>query len=128
MDLVAGGLVHEARIFFCAFREDHESRHLRDLQKLERILSTLNSEEMELARPFRLNKLKIKLCEYSYDLLLQYLQKTHSHTILGIINEHIDFEVYPGQPTTVSDNADFATVEGRNNNFGKQMNHNLRWG
>ncbi|XP_074583367.1 transcription initiation factor TFIID subunit 5-like isoform X1 [Curcuma longa] len=128
MDLVAGGLVHEARIFFCAFREDHESRHLRDLQKLERILSTLNSEEMELARPFRLNKLKIKLCEYSYDLLLQYLQKTHSLTILGIINEHIDFEVYPGQPTTVSDNADFATVEGRNNNFGKQMNHNLRWG
>lgn len=36
--------------------------------------------------------------------------------------------VYPGQPTTVADNADFATVEGRNNKFGKQMNQNIRWG
>ncbi|KAG6471680.1 hypothetical protein ZIOFF_069126 [Zingiber officinale] len=70
----------------------------------------------------------LDLYKYSYDLLLQYLQKTHTLTILGIINEHIDFEVYPGQPTTVADNADFATAEGRNNKFGKQMNQNIRWG
>ncbi|RZR96661.1 hypothetical protein BHM03_00025705 [Ensete ventricosum] len=34
----------------------------------------------------------LDLYKYAYDLLLQYLQKTQSLTILGIINERINFE------------------------------------
>ena len=30
--------------------------------------------------------------QYSYELLLQFLQKTQSTTILGVINEHINFQ------------------------------------
>jgi len=51
-----------------------------------------NFQEMELARSLRQNKFKIKLCEYSYELLLQYLQKTQALVVLGVINEHITFE------------------------------------
>lgn len=31
-------------------------------------------------------------CQYSYELLLQFLHKSQSTTILGIINEHINFQ------------------------------------
>jgi hypothetical protein len=30
--------------------------------------------------------------QYSYELLLQYLQKTQALVVLGVINEHITFE------------------------------------
>uniref|UniRef100_A0A0E0LE17 TFIID subunit TAF5 NTD2 domain-containing protein n=1 Tax=Oryza punctata TaxID=4537 RepID=A0A0E0LE17_ORYPU len=73
MDLVAEGHTQEARSFFHTFREDHELMHSRDLQKLEGILS-----------PSHL--------EYSYELLLQYLQKTQALVVLGIINERTTFD------------------------------------
>ncbi|WOK92596.1 transcription initiation factor TFIID subunit 5 isoform X4 [Canna indica] len=127
IDIMEGGLVHEARNFFRTFREDHEIMHLRDLQKLEGINSPLQLEEIELARSLRQNKFRIKMCEYSYELLLQYLQKTQSFTMLGVINEHINFEVSTGQPTSASDNVDFVTIEGRNG--ARQINQNeVHWG
>ncbi|XP_038984199.1 transcription initiation factor TFIID subunit 5 isoform X3 [Phoenix dactylifera] len=129
MDLVAEGHMQEARTFFHTFREDHELTHLRDLQKLEGILSPSHLEEMELARSLRQNKVKIKLCEYSYDLLLQYLQKTQSFTMLGIINEHINFEVSAGQPSSISDDADVVALVGSSQDIAKHINQKeVRWG
>ncbi|KAK4375211.1 hypothetical protein RND71_005888 [Anisodus tanguticus] len=92
MELVARGHNQEARAFFNSYREDHEMTHLRDLQKLEGVLSPSHLEEMEFAHSIRLSKVNIKMCQYSYDLLLQYLHKTESITMLGIINERINFQ------------------------------------
>ncbi|WOL13509.1 transcription initiation factor TFIID subunit 5 isoform X1 [Canna indica] len=129
MDLVAEGHMQDARTFFQTFREDHELMHLRDLQKLEGLLSPSHLEEMELARSLRQNKVKIKICEYSYDLLLQYLQKTQSLTILGIINERINFEVSPGQPISISDDAEVVALIGSSHDLAKQINQQeVRWG
>ncbi|KAG5034168.1 hypothetical protein JHK87_009078 [Glycine soja] len=67
MDLVAKGHVQEARNFFNTFREDHEMMHLRDLQKLEGVLSPNHLEEMEFAHSLRKSKFNIKICEvYSF--------------------------------------------------------------
>ncbi|OAY80646.1 Transcription initiation factor TFIID subunit 5 [Ananas comosus] len=129
MDLVAEGHMQEARTFFHTFREDHELMHLRDLQKLEGILSPSHLEEMELARTLRQSKVKIKLCEYSYDLLLQYLQKTQSIAMLGIINEHINFEVSAGKPSSIADDADVVALVGSSQDEAKQINQKeVRWG
>ncbi|CAL9775121.1 unnamed protein product [Musa acuminata subsp. burmannicoides] len=129
MDLVAEGHMRDARTFFQTFREDHELMHLRDLQKLEGILSPSHLEEMELARSLRQNKVKIKICQYAYDLLLQYLQKTQSLTILGIINERINFEVSPGQPISISDDMEVVALVGSNHDLAKQINQKeVRWG
>ncbi|KAG9155646.1 hypothetical protein Leryth_003933 [Lithospermum erythrorhizon] len=106
MDLVAKGQIQEARAFFHSFREDHETLHLRDLQKLEGVLSPSHLEEMEFAHTLRLRKVNIKMCQYSYDLLLQYLHKNDSMTMLGLINEHINFKVSPGQPSSISEDAE----------------------
>ncbi|XP_042470278.1 transcription initiation factor TFIID subunit 5 [Zingiber officinale] len=129
MDLVAEGHMQDAREFFQNFREDHELMHLRDLQKLEGILSPSHLEEMELARSLRQNKVRIKICEYSYDLLLQYLQKTQSFSILGIVNERINFEVSPGQPISISDDAEVVALVGSSHDLAKHINQKeVRWG
>ncbi|VAI34923.1 unnamed protein product [Triticum turgidum subsp. durum] len=129
MDLVSEGHTLEARAFFLKFREDHELMHSRDLQKLEGTLSPLHLEEMDLARSLRENKFRIKLCEYSYELLLQYLQKTQALVMLGIINERIIFEVSAGQPSLISDDADVVALVGTSKDLAKQINQKeVHWG
>ncbi|KAH7510534.1 hypothetical protein FEM48_ZijujUnG0118600 [Ziziphus jujuba var. spinosa] len=129
MDLVANGHVQEARTFFNSFREDHEMMHLRDLQKLEGVLSPSHLEEMEFAHTLRKSKISIKMCQYSYDLLLQFLQKPQSTTILGIINEHINFQVSPGPPSSICDDADVVTVIGGSQDAANQINQKeVHWG
>ncbi|KAF5743360.1 hypothetical protein HS088_TW09G01428 [Tripterygium wilfordii] len=40
----------------------------------------------------RQSSVNIKLCQHSSKLMLQYLHKSESTTMLGIINEHINFQ------------------------------------
>ncbi|KAK8535205.1 hypothetical protein V6N12_056734 [Hibiscus sabdariffa] len=129
MDLVVKGHLQEARTFFNAFHEDHQLMHSRDLQKLEGVLSQSHLEEMEFARSLRQNKVNIKICQYSYDLLLQYLHKTQSSAMLGVINEHINFQVTSGQPGSISDDIEVVTLIGSCQDAANQMNQKeIHWG
>ncbi|XP_071920810.1 transcription initiation factor TFIID subunit 5 isoform X4 [Coffea arabica] len=129
MDLIAKGHIQEARTLFNSFREDHEMMHARDLQKLEGVLSPSHLEEMEFAHSLRQSKFNIKICQYSYDLLLQYLHKTQSVVMLGLINEHINFQVSPGQPTSISDDAEVVTFMGSGQDATNLINQKeIHWG
>ncbi|GMQ02873.1 hypothetical protein CsSME_00048911 [Camellia sinensis var. sinensis] len=132
MDLVAKGHIQEVMIqtrnFFNSFREDHETMHLRDLQKLEGVLSLCHLEEMEFAHSLRQSKVNLKICQYSYELLLQYLHKTQSITMLGVINEHINFQVSPGQPSSISDD-EGVTLVGSGQDAANLINQKeIHWG
>jgi transcription initiation factor TFIID subunit 5 len=84
---------------------------------------------MELARSLRKNQFRIKLCEYSYELLLQYLQKTQALVVLGIINERTTFDVSPGQPSLISDDTDVVALVGTKKDLAKQINlKEVHWG
>ncbi|MBA0821074.1 hypothetical protein Goarm_017952 [Gossypium armourianum] len=129
MDLVAKGHLQEARTFFNAFHEDHELMHSRDLQKLEGVLLQSHLEEMEFARSLRQNKVNIKICQYSYGLLLQYLHKTQSTAMLGVINEHINFQVTSGQPGSISDDTEVVTLIGSCQDAASLINQKeIHWG
>ncbi|KAL5074444.1 hypothetical protein RYX36_013428 [Vicia faba] len=129
MDLVAKGHIQEARNFFNTFREDHELMHLRDIQKLEGVLSPTHLKEMEFAHSLRQSKFNIKICEYSYELLLQHLHSTQSTTILGIVNEHINFQVTSGQPSLISDDPEAVTLIGSSQEAANQTNQKeIHWG
>ncbi|XP_047945491.1 transcription initiation factor TFIID subunit 5-like [Salvia hispanica] len=129
MDLVAKGHIQEARSFFNSFRGDHEVMHTRDLQKLEGVLSPSHLEEMEFAHSLRQSKVGIKICQYSYDLLLQYLHKSQSITMLGIVNEHINFQVSPGQPSSIADDAEYVTFFGSEQDAANLINQKeIHWG
>ncbi|XP_073122677.1 transcription initiation factor TFIID subunit 5 isoform X1 [Henckelia pumila] len=129
MDLVGKGHISEARVFFNSFRGDHEIIHARDLQKLEGVLSPSHLEEMEFARALRQSKVNMKICQYSYDLLLQYLHKSQSITMLGIINEHINFQVSPGQPSSIADDTEFVALYGSGQDAADLINQKeIHWG
>ncbi|XP_057531482.1 transcription initiation factor TFIID subunit 5 [Amaranthus tricolor] len=129
MDLIARGHLQEARNFFNTFCEDHETMHQRDLQKLEGVLSPSHLEEMEFAHTLRQSKVNIKICQYAYELLLQYLHNTQSITMLGVINEHINFQVSPGQPSSISDDADAVTlVDGGQDVANLTNQKEIQWG
>ncbi|KAI4376201.1 hypothetical protein MLD38_013989 [Melastoma candidum] len=91
MDLIAQG-----RSFFNSFRDDHSMMHSGDLLKLEGVLSPSHLEEMEFAHYLRNTKATIKICQ--------------SFTMLGIINQWINFQVSPGQPTSLSDDVGDETI------------------
>lgn len=129
MDLISKGHLQEAHTFFNSFREDHETMHQRDLQKLEGVLSPSHLEEMEFAHSLRKSKVNIKICQYSYDLLLQYLHNSQSITMLGIINEHINFQVAPGQPGSITDDAEAVTLVGSGQEVAGLINQKeIHWG
>ncbi|CAM6105979.1 unnamed protein product [Calypogeia fissa] len=129
MDLVAKGFSQEARAFFQSFREDHEALHLRDLQKLEGVLVPQHLQETELARTFRENKIGIRMCQYSFELLLQYLHNTDSMLMLGIVNEHINLQVFPGQPSPLFEEEEAVTLTGKAQEALDMINQKeIRWG
>ncbi|KAL2317983.1 hypothetical protein Fmac_031859 [Flemingia macrophylla] len=129
MDLVARGYLHEAWNFFNTFREDHEKMHSRDLQKLELVLSPTQLEEMEFAHSLRQSKFNIKICGYSYELLLQHLHSMQSTTIIGVINEHISFKVTNGQPSSISDDPEAVTLTGNIQDAANHVNQKeILWG
>ncbi|XP_048227970.1 transcription initiation factor TFIID subunit 5 isoform X2 [Ricinus communis] len=129
MDLVAKAHIQEARTFFNNFREDHETMHSRDLQKLEGVLSPSHLEEMEFAHTLRQSKVNIKICQYSNELLMQYLRNTKSTMMLGIVNEHINFQVSPGQPSSISDDDEVVTLIGSSQDAANQINKKeIHWG
>ncbi|XP_062098374.1 transcription initiation factor TFIID subunit 5-like isoform X1 [Humulus lupulus] len=67
--------------------------------------------------------------QYSYELLLQFLHKSQSTTVLGIINEHINFQVSPGQPNSISDDAEAVTLTGSSQDIVSQINQKeIHWG
>ncbi|XP_010519609.1 PREDICTED: transcription initiation factor TFIID subunit 5-like isoform X2 [Tarenaya hassleriana] len=65
-----GKMTYSRGAFFNSFREDNDMRW-RELQKLEGVHSPSHLEEMDFARSLRQSKVNIKICQYSYDLLLQ---------------------------------------------------------
>lgn len=86
-------------------------------------------KEMEFAHSLRQSKVNIKICQYSYDLLLQYLHKTQSIKMLGVINEHINFQVSPGQPSSISDDAEAVTLVGSGQDAANLINQKeIHWG
>lgn len=101
VDLVKGGNTDEARIFFHSFLEDHENEHSKDLHKMKRILSP-HLKEIDLAPFLRGERFRVKVCEYSYELLLRHLHEEKAFVMLEMINKGTVFEVCAGQPSFLS--------------------------
>ncbi|GMN35298.1 hypothetical protein TIFTF001_005210 [Ficus carica] len=134
-----------ARGFFNSYREDHELMHSRDLQKLEGVLSPSHLEEMEFAHSLRQNKFSIKMCQ-------ENVSNHKKHIILCLVSTHMScccifypsmplgptyaicmhenlFAVYPGHPSSVSDDAEVVTLAGSSQEAINQINQKeIHWG
>ncbi|GJV88028.1 transcription initiation factor TFIID subunit 5 [Tanacetum coccineum] len=71
----------------------------------------------------------VVLLQYSSELLLEYLHKTQSIMMLGIINEYIDFQVTPGQPSSIADDAEAFSLVGSGQDAANLINQKeIHWG
>ncbi|KAG6410650.1 hypothetical protein SASPL_128715 [Salvia splendens] len=112
-NLLKSSLAFQLDLFLIAFEE----------------IMKLCTYEMEFAHSLRQKKAGIKICQYSYDLLLQYLHKSQSITMLGIVNEHINFQVSPGQPNSIADDAEYVSFFGGDQDTANLLNQKeIHWG
>ncbi|GFZ08296.1 TBP-associated factor 5 [Actinidia rufa] len=166
MDLVAKGHIQEARTFFNSFHEDHKMMHLRDLQKLEGVLSPSHLEEMEFAHSLRQSKVNIKICQVvkvildkpqgakrgvsslfniSTNLVVDFIYSLICFPVLCFLCIYLRFSIFntlsrhiqltllltvsPGQPGSISDDAEVVTLVGSGQDAANLINQReIHWG
>ena len=75
--------------FFETYNGDHLEEHGPDIQRLSGITDPLHMNENELVVNFRNNKFSVKMCKYSFELLLCFLQDNKFMLILRLMNQYI---------------------------------------
>lgn len=86
-----------AKKFFDKFKPDHVELHAQEIQKLSSVMIPMHLKENELAMRFRQNKFNLKMCEYSFKLMMSFLQDNDFVLLLRIINEHINILAFVGK-------------------------------
>eukprot|EP00771_Trimastix_marina_P001690 gnl/Trimastix_PCT/2781.p1 GENE.gnl/Trimastix_PCT/2781~~gnl/Trimastix_PCT/2781.p1 ORF type:complete len:655 (+),score=178.70 gnl/Trimastix_PCT/2781:56-2020(+) len=95
--LVSKGFIQEAQRFVARYRSEHRV-HSDEIEKIIALSTPQLLQESELPLLFLKNKYMVRMCQYSFDLLVSYLHSTKSLMILAIVNQHLDIQVTPGQP------------------------------
>ena len=89
LDLVSKGLKDNAFQFFESYKSDHLEEHGPEIQRLSALTDPIHLNENELATNFRNNKYSVKMCKYSFELLLCFLQDNKFMLILRLMNQFI---------------------------------------
>ncbi|CAI5515559.1 unnamed protein product [Closterium sp. Naga37s-1] len=89
LELVTQDHPDAARALMEAHGADHARLHASDLAQLAGISAAQHALQSPLARAFRENKAVIRMCQYSFDLLLQFLHAADLMAILALVNRHI---------------------------------------
>eukprot|EP00854_Cymbomonas_tetramitiformis_P019465 gene19465-23274_t len=130
LDLIEKDYVAQAREFLDSFLPDHQRLHSAEMKKLQGLGAPGHIDTNDQAKIFRRNKFNVKLCHYSFDLLLRFLHNSGFMLLLSIINERISVKVSPGQPeplveedetvTTITgkDPADTSAINGKEGKWG----------
>lgn len=76
---------------------------LQELQELTSVVVPHHLETHRLAKTLRSRRRTVKLCGYSFQLLMNFLQGAQLWLLLSIVNEHIKLEVAEGRPSGLED-------------------------
>ncbi|GJP47662.1 hypothetical protein CLOM_g6838 [Closterium sp. NIES-68] len=109
LELVTQDHPAAARALMEGCRADHERLHGSDLAQLAGISAAQHVLESPLAKAFRENKAVIRMCQYSFDLLLQFLHSADLMAVLALVNRHIHIIVHAGRPAAQEEEEDEAT-------------------
>jgi hypothetical protein len=83
------------------FRKDFEERNLNEMIRLSSITTPQHLEENDLAKTLRRNKFTLRICSYSFELFISFLQQSNYMIILALTNQYLDLKVFSGHPTTL---------------------------
>ncbi|KAF2075902.1 hypothetical protein CYY_002793 [Polysphondylium violaceum] len=103
IDLISKGFPEQARELMNQISPEHEDYFGDDLQLLRGISNTDHLKENELVDMFRNNRWNIKMCAYSYELLLTFLHESNLIQLVGTINQYININVTNLRPGFIDD-------------------------
>ncbi|KAJ3324149.1 Transcription initiation factor TFIID subunit 5 [Boothiomyces sp. JEL0866] len=98
LDLVQKGSQEAASQFFEQYKGDHLETHANEIFCLSAINDPIHLQEDELCVNFRQNKYGIKMCKYSFELLLSFLQDNKFMMILRLMNQYITIHATNDKP------------------------------
>jgi transcription initiation factor TFIID subunit 5 len=109
LDLIEKNCVELAREFLEKYLPDHERLHGAEIKMMSGLGAPEHVEGNEQAEIFRKNKFYVKLCPYSFDLLLRFLHGYDFMLLLSIINERIVVNVRPQHMHTYNHTSSMST-------------------
>lgn len=78
--------------FLNKYKQDHTEQHSSELTRLASIVDPRHIFDSEVARNFRGNKYGVKMCKYSFELLMCFLQDNKFMLLLRLMNQYINIE------------------------------------
>ena len=105
IDLVAKGSKEHAHNFFEGYKDEHMEEHSQEIERLGGITDPAHVQENELVQAFRTNKFGVKMCKYSFELLLCFLQDNKFMLILRLMNQYVKIEATADKPGQLNEDS-----------------------
>ena len=84
-----------ARDFLNAFKDQHVEQHAADVQRLAAI-DPQHVKDSDLVTSYRSNRYNIRMCSYSFELLMEFCLERHYLVLLRLMNQFMNIQ---GQPS-----------------------------
>ncbi|KAL6064870.1 LisH domain-containing protein [Balamuthia mandrillaris] len=128
LNMVEKGMLDEAKEFMRDHQHEHMELHADELVRFQSVTTPGQLEENDLVRKFRTFKYNVKLCNYSYELLIGFLQQASFMLLLGIVNQYLNVNVFSGEPDEYAEQ-DYIAITGATEEELKNMNKKkVQWG
>ena len=105
LELVAADVPELAREFHRRFASDHELAHGEETIALAGLASPAHLRSDPTALKLKQNRMPVRCCQYTFDLLVKYLHVANQMALLSILNKHVAVTVTDGDPAPEADEA-----------------------
>mgnify|MGYP006415910567 FL=1 len=105
LELVAADVPELAREFHRRFASDHELAHGEETVALAGLASPAHLRSDPTALKLKQNRMPVRCCQYTFDLLVKYLHVANQMALLSILNKHVAVTVTDGDPAPEADEA-----------------------
>ena len=80
-----------ARSFFDSFKGAQPERYATEVQRLGTV-DAMHMKDHDLVTAFRTNKFNVRLCSYSFELLMEFCLDRHYLVLLRLMNQHMNIQ------------------------------------
>jgi transcription initiation factor TFIID subunit 5 len=89
--------------FWAQFKDDHVALHGTEMKVIQSITSATSLNENETAQLFRNQKYKVRLSQFTFELLMSFVIENKLHLIQNLMIMHLHVQVVPGYPSLDAD-------------------------
>ncbi|XP_049849911.1 uncharacterized protein LOC126320459 [Schistocerca gregaria] len=98
LGLIERGYTIAANKFLNKYIKEYERDNAEELYQIASIQSVDHLVHNELVSLWRQNKYVVKMCAFSFELLMSFLQDRNYMMLIVLINEHISIQTFSGYP------------------------------